>query len=264
MEFSQQDRDALAAAVHRLKAPGFAGRIATLAGRPATLITRALPAPAAAAVAKAADSALARALDIALFSLRERRFGGGRILHSALASASGAVGGAFGMAALAIELPLSTAIMLRAIAVIAREAGEDLSDPRAGLACLEVFALGGSVQDARGVEGGYFAVRAALARGLAHAADIVVNPAVAAGGSAAIMRLLSPLTARYGTLVSEKLAAQSVAVIGAVGGAAINLAFAEHFQQQARGHFAVRRLERAYGAERVRAEFDRLRGETLH
>src|SRR5215472_10483683 len=114
----------------------------TLAGRPAELAARALPAPAASMVAKAAEAALTRALDIALFSLRDRRFIGGRILHSALASASGAVGGAFGLAALPIELPVSTAIMLRTIAEIAREEGEDLADPRACLACLEVFALG--------------------------------------------------------------------------------------------------------------------------
>jgi EcsC protein family len=262
MEFSQQDRDALAAAVRRLEAPGFAGRLVALAGRPATLVARALPAPAAAVVAKAADRALARALEIAVFSLSARRIGGGRILHSALASASGAVGGAFGVAALAVELPVSTAIMLRAIAAIALDEGEDLSDPRTGLACLEVFALGRTGPRAETVESGYFAVRATLARGLSHAADMVVNLGVGAGGSAAIMRVLSPLAARYGTLVSEKLAVQAVAVVGAIGGAAINLAFVEHFQEQARGHFSVRRLERIYGAENVRAEFDLLRRAT--
>ncbi len=48
-------------------------------------------------------------------------------------------------------------------------------------------------------------------------------------------------------------------MIGAVGGAAINLAFVEHFQDLARGHFTVRRLERVYGPELVRAEYDRLK-----
>ena len=47
-------------------------------------------------------------------------------------------------------------------------------------------------------------------------------------------------------------------VVGAVGGAAVNLAFIEHFHSLARGHFTVRRLERVYGAEAVRAEYDRL------
>jgi len=31
----------------------------------------------------------------------------------------------------------------------------------------------------------------------------------------------------------------------------------------ARGHFAVRRLERKYGAETVRFEYERLRGELM-
>ena len=116
MDFSDVDRAALTAAIKRLEEPGFAGKMTTLAGRPAELVARALPRPAASIVAKAAEAALTRALDIALFRLRDHRFIGGRVVHSALASASGAVGGAFGLAALPIELPLSTAIMLRTIA----------------------------------------------------------------------------------------------------------------------------------------------------
>jgi hypothetical protein len=142
MDFLDTDREALAAAMRRLEAPGFAARITTLIGRPAELATRALPGVAAGLVAKAAETTLARALDIALLSLRGRRFRAGRVVHSALASASGAVGGAFGLAAVTIELPVSTGIMLRAIAAIAQEEGEDLNDPATRLACLEVFGLG--------------------------------------------------------------------------------------------------------------------------
>jgi hypothetical protein len=32
----------------------------------------------------------------------------------------------------------------------------------------------------------------------------------------------------------------------------------EHFQEIARAHFTVRRLERTYGQDAVRAEYDRL------
>jgi hypothetical protein len=38
----------------------------------------------------------------------------------------------------------------------------------------------------------------------------------------------------------------------------VNYAFIEHFQDVARGHFTVRRLERAYGEELVRSEYERL------
>ena len=59
-----------------------------------------------------------------------------------------------------------------------------------------------------------------------------------------MVRLIAQIAARFGLAVSEKFAAQAVPVVGAIGGAAINLAFAEHFQTLARGHFIIRRLER--------------------
>jgi hypothetical protein len=265
MDLSDADKAALAAAVRRLERPGFAGRMAALAGRPAGLVARALPGPAAKVVASAAERALERALEMALFSLRHQRLSGGRLgraraLHSALASVSGAVGGAFGLAALAIELPVSTTIMLRAIAAIAEQEGEDLADPNTGLACIEVFGLGApTVSDRDAAEAGYFATRALLASGLAQTGAILANRSAAGGGTAAALRALAPITARFGAVVSDKLAAQAVPVVGAVAGAAVNLAFIEHFQELARGHFTVRRLERAYGAEIVRGEYDRMK-----
>ena len=260
MDFSDVDRAALAAAIKRLEEPGFAGRMTTLAGRPAELVARALPGPAASIVAKAAEAALTRALDIALLSLRDQRFVGGRLVDSALASASGAVGGAFGLAALPIELPVSTAIMLRTIAKIAREEGENLADPRTRLACLEVFALGHTgIAAPDGADAGYFALRVLLARSLAMAADTLVRKGTAHSNSALMHRALAPIVARFTAVVSQKLAVQGVVVIGAVGGAAVNLAFIEQYHALARGHFTVRRLERIYGAEAVRAEYDLLK-----
>src|SRR5436190_16914573 len=123
MNFSPADREALAAAVGRLESPSLAGRLAALAGKPVGFVQRALPAAASTAVANVAKHALERALDVALYSLRNRRFTGGRKLHSGLACTTGAIGGAFGLAALAVELPVSTTIMLRAIAAIAQQEG---------------------------------------------------------------------------------------------------------------------------------------------
>ena len=259
MNLSSADSEALAAAVRRLESPSLAGRLAALAGKPVGFVQRALPAAASTAVAKVAKNALERALGVALYSLRNRRFAGGRKLHSGLACTSGAIGGAFGIAALAVELPVSTTIMLRAIAAIAQEEGEDLAHPRTGLACLEVFALGGPPTDETGVEADYFAVRAMLARGLVEVADFALDKGAVREGAPFFVRFLTQIASRFGIVVSQKIAAQTVAVVGAVGGAAVNLAFIEHFQDVARGHFTVRRLERVYGAEIVRAEYDRLK-----
>jgi len=259
MIFSPVDREALAAAVRRLENPSLAGRLAALAGKPVGFVQRALPAVASTAVAKVTKLALERALEAALFSLRNRRITGGRKLHSGLACTSGAIGGAFGLAALTVELPVSTMIMLRAIAAIAQEEGEDLADRRTGLACLEVFALGGPSTDQAGMDADYFAVRAMLARGLIEIADFALDKGAIREGAPFLARFLTQIASRFGIVVSQKIAAQAVAVVGAVGGAAVNLAFTEHFQDVARGHFTVRRLERAYGADIVRTEYDRLK-----
>jgi len=50
-------------------------------------------------------------------------------------------GGLFGAASLPIELPVTTILILRAIADIARHHGEDLSTIEGRLACVEVFAM---------------------------------------------------------------------------------------------------------------------------
>jgi len=39
--------------------------------------------------------------------------------------------------------------------------------------------------------------------------------------------------------------------VGAAGGALVNTLFIDHFQNMARGHFIVRRLEKEYGADVV-------------
>jgi len=259
MDLSAADQEALAAAVRRLESPSLAGRLAALAGKPVGLIQRVLPAAASTAVATVAKHALEHALEVALFSLKNRRLAGGRKLHSGLACTSGAIGGAFGLPALAVELPITTTIMLRAIAAIAREEGEDLADPRAGLACLEVFALGASAPNREVPEGDYFAVRDLLARGAVEVADFALDKGVVREGAPAVVRFVAQIASRFGIVVSQKVMAQAVVVVGAVGGAALNLAFAEHFQDLARGHFTIRRLERVYGADIVRAEYDRIK-----
>jgi hypothetical protein len=259
MSFSPADLAALTEAVRRLENPSLAGRLATLAGKPVGLVQRALPIAASTAVAKVAKHALERSLHIALFSLRNRRLVGGRKLHSGLACTSGAIGGAFGLAALAVELPVSTTIMLRSIAAIAREEGENLADPRTGLACLEVFALGSPPADEKGVQADYFAVRAMLARGLVEVADFALDKGAIREGAPFLVRFLTQIAGRFGVVVSQKVAAQAVAALGALGGAAVNLAFTEHFQDVARAHFTVRRLERVYGADAVHDEYDRLK-----
>jgi hypothetical protein len=157
-----------------------------------------------------------------------------------------------------VELPISTTVMLRSIADVARSEGEQIKLPEAKLACLEVFALGGRSKKDDATETGYLAVRAALSRAVSDAAEHISRHGLVHQGSPAIVRFIAEVASRFGINVSEKVAAQAVPVLGAAGGALINTIFIDHFQDIARGHFIVRRLERKYGAELVREEYLKL------
>ncbi len=264
-DLSPADREELARARSLLENPGLAPRIAAAVGRPVEWVLARLPARAEAAVAKATRTALSGALEAALRTLDPAGRGApANRLHRALVVATGAVGGAFGWVSLPLELPVSTALMLRSIADHARAQGEDLSATDARLECLAVFALGGRTPDDDPSEAGYFAVRTALARALADAARFVTERGVAAAladeTAPAIARFVAKVAARFAPAVAEKLGAQAVPLLGAAGGAAVNTLFMAHYQEMAWGHFTVRRLERAYGAEVVRRAYAALDG----
>jgi hypothetical protein len=239
--------------------PGLTAKITAAIGMPIETGLELLPAK----WSKAVNNATKRALDTALYAALKTMGKGGRLgssngWHKIAATASGAGGGAFGLPALIIELPVSTTIMLRSIADIARSEGEDISLTEPKLACLEVFALGGRVSRDDAAKSGYFAVRAAMARAVSEAAEFIAERGLAKEGAPAILRLISLIAARFGVNVSEKAAAQAIPAVGALGGALINLAFIHHFQDMARGHFTVRRLERLYGADAVQSEYLKL------
>ncbi len=257
-----EDLEALQRAVRSLEHPSLAARLTNMVGKPIELIGYALPDAASNAISAATSKALYAALKVALLTMRDKPAAGSRILHKALATASGAAGGAFGLPALPIELPVSTIIILRSIAEIARSEGEDLSQPEAALSCVQVFALGGRSGSDDASESGYFAVRGLLAKSVSEAARFIAERGVIEQGAPILVRFLTQVAARFGVVVSQKVAAQAFPVVGALGGAAVNYAFIEHFQEVARGHFTVRRLERTYGKELVRQEYTRLARES--
>ena len=257
---SEEDREALKRAVEALEAPSFAARLSAVAGRPIELLGQALPQAVSETASRATQVALTRALRYALKTIPKESAEPEARLHRALAALSGAMGGALGISAVLVELPISTTIMLRAIARIAQSEGEDLSDPETALACLQVFALGGRSSSEHLHESGYFAVRAAMARSLTQALRQVAGRGVIDESASALVRLLSQIASRFGVVVSQKVAAQAVPLLGALSGAVVNSVFIDHFQTLAWGHFTVRRLERLYGKGTVRLAYDQIRG----
>ncbi|MFO7340335.1 MAG: EcsC family protein [Lysobacteraceae bacterium] len=255
-------------AVALLEAPTLTARMADLAGAPLEFAVSRLPEGVSRRIHAAAEAALYKAVQVALWSLDNAP---GKPAstgwHKLAAAGAGAVGGAFGLGALLLELPVSTTIMMRAVADVARSEGFDLQDPETRQACLEVFALGGRSPGDDASETGYY-----LARGFV--ADVVRHlSAELAGGAGAqgltlglgareagkwLARLVEKVAGRFGVVVTEKFAAQAVPVIGAATGATLNTLFTGYYQDVARGHFIVRRLERRHGADAVREAYARI------
>lgn len=236
-----------------LERPSFAARLTDILGDPIEKGFKLLPEKWSETLNGAVRLSLERALAVAVRSLPGRGPSHARQrLHKFAVAATGAGGGAFGLAGLLVELPVSTTIMLRTIADIARSEGEDIKDLDTQLACLEVFALGGRSPSDDAAETGYFAVRSALAGTVSDAARYLAQKGLQDKGAPALLRLIASIGSRFGVVVSEKVAAMAVPALGAAGGALINSIFISHFQDMARGHFTVRRLEKTYGAEQVR------------
>ncbi len=257
---SAQDYADLQIAAAKLEAHSFAMTIASKAGMPVEALLRRLPGRAQKSIGGAVNKALEQCLRVALTygnassaSVHSKR------THTMATAFTGALGGFFGLPGLAVELPVTTTVMLHSIAEIARSQGEDLSRPESALACLEVFALGPEGVRGEALESAYYATRAALAQVTRDAAVFLAQKSLAKEGAPALVSFIAKIAARFGLEVSEKAAAQLLPVAGAAGGLALNVLFIDHFQRLAEGHFTVRRLERKYGSELVRQEYERAR-----
>lgn len=188
-----------------------------------------------------AEVAVTRAFDVAVIgmsgpsdTIRPLEAPPGRPIRDralqAMVAVTGAVGGFAGIAGLAPDIGFTTLTIMREIARIAREEGEDLSTPDARRACLEVFALKAfpNIGEGRESELGYFSARTVL-RG---------RP---------VVMLISEVASHYGLALGHKISLQLMPVAGALCGASLNAAFLAHYQALARAHFTIRRLEREHG-----------------
>ncbi|EPX78766.1 EcsC family protein [Salipiger mucosus] len=144
--------------------------------------------------------------------------------NTTLTTAMGAAGGAGGLPTALAELPLTTTWLLRAIQGIAAEHGFDPNDPEVRKECLLVFGAAGPLEADDGADMAFFSARLTLTGATVHG-------------------LISRVAPRLATVLGQKLAAQTVPVIGAAAGAATNYAYTSYYQQMAHVHFGLRRLE---------------------
>lgn len=278
ISLTEADTKELQVAKSLLENPGIAARITEVVGKPIEKGLELLPDGWNEGIAEVTQVALLKAVDAALFTMKDiPGEEASDLWHKAIVAVSGGAGGFFGLKAVAIELPISTTIMLRSIADIAREQGESISSIETKMACLEVLALGG--------KGSFQFMRSALAKEVTQAAEFLVTTSgvpkkmvdflmgkgftqkaaeliarewVTRKTAPALVRAIPIIAERYAIQISQKMAAQAVPLIGAAGGAIINTMFMDHFQDQAKGYFIYRKLERRYSVERVKEAYDAL------
>jgi EcsC protein family len=267
----------LETAVRRLERPGTFIRLANAAGKPAEMILERLPEWARNSIQRAVMRALTRAIDWAAVTVVDGagpRFERlpvepGRIsalTHTVTAGALGALGGFFGLAALPIELPITTLVMLRSIAAIAQQSGSDLRLTATRLECVSVLSMGGPSNLDDRMESSYLSTRAGLGLLMREASGFIagksaaqISQAIEEGTAPQVVRLIAKIGSRFGYVAADLAYAEMVPVVGAMGGLAVNAAFTNYFNGLAQSHFGIRRLERVHGEAAVRREIERIR-----
>lgn len=215
----EAELDALA---QRYRAAGGLGvdLLNRLGGSGETLLER-LPAPVRAGLTASADSALRLAMKGASRSRRlvpDQRPGIDRLVSAAM----GAAGGAGGLPGALVELPATTAFLLRTIQGAAAAEGFDPDAESVTFDCIQVFASAGPLAADDGADLGFVSVRLGLPGGL--------------------HKLIAQVAPRLGAVLGQKLAAQAVPIAGAMAGAAVNYVFAGYYREMAHVHFGLRRL----------------------
>lgn len=167
-----------------------------------------------------------RALEIAMGAAqRSRGVIGGQPawLNRAVTTAMGAAGGVAGLPSALAELPITTTVLLRAIQDVAMEYGFDPSEEGVRFDCIQVFAAAGPLDHDDGADLAFLGARVAMT-------------------GRAMQALIARVTPRLSIVLGQKLAAQTIPVLGAAAGAATNYAFTSYYQQMAHVHFGLRRL----------------------
>ncbi|KYX34906.1 EcsC family protein [Vibrio parahaemolyticus] len=272
MSLDERDLRDLEKAVKLLEQNTITETITQVVGKPIDYLMDKLPKGAVEQIHSLVETALHKAADAALWSLdNEPNREASTKTNKIFAAVSGAIGGAFGFTALAIELPISTTIMLRSVADVARSEGFDLNDNRTKIACLEVFALGGPSEEDDAVDTAYYATRNFTAEAMqvlskelteiaAKQASKNLTPTQTGKWLAA---LIEKIAARFGVVITEKAAAQAVPIIGAFAGATLNTMFTDYYQDMARGHFIIKRLENKYGRDVVEAKYKMIANQAM-
>lgn len=188
-----------------------------------------------------------------------------RTINGSLSALSGAVGGFSGEPGLIVELPITTTLIMRNIVDVATQFEGIRDTPEFSLQCLEVFTLGSSKSTSDDeMDSSYYTTRVGLAAlmkdgtaFLATNSSKVVLENVSKGTASPILNFISRIAAQFELVVAEKMLAEMIPVVGAVGGAIINVTFTDYYGTAAKYHFGLIYLENKYGKEFIQEQYEK-------
>jgi len=261
MKLSAADQVVLQEAYSTLENPSLAIRLSSAVGVPVEAVVKQLAKTAPQSVSDVVNVSAQKAIEFVMLNTIRTLSAGESLqasprLHKAAAATTGAVSGFFGIQALIVELPLTTGIMFRSIVDIARAEGESPQDSETIVNAMQVFTMGSGQSDKDdGAETSYYGARLALSKAVGDALQYLATHSVRNTSAPVLVRFVAAIASRFGVVVTQKAMAQALPIVGAVGGGLVNTMFISHFQDMARGHFSIRRLERQYGGEVVRKAY---------
>ena len=146
-------------------------------------------------------------------------------IHKASTTFAGGVSSFVGIAALPIELPITTVLILRGILDQARLFGHDINDMEIRMECLMIFSLGTNSPSEDAMESAYFMARTAHSQAVRQAAQFLsklssqeLAEALQRGSAPALLKLVAQIARAFEIRVSQKAVAGVVPFIGAVTG----------------------------------------------
>ncbi len=203
-------------------AGGLGVQLLTLVGGKAEQLLERLPDPVRVRLEEATEKALGLAMRAAQSSRRAVPDQADWV-NTAMSTAMGAAGGFGGLPSALVELPATTTVLLRIIQGVAAENGFDPAAENVQFDCIRVFAAAGPLASDDGADLGFLTLRVTLTGG-------------------AMQRLIATVAPRLATVLGQKLAAQTIPVLGAVAGATTNYLYTGYYREIAHVHFGLRKL----------------------
>ena len=199
-------------------------------------------------------------------TLEQQVNGNSAFWHRVAVTLSGGMGGFFGLPGLAIELPLTNLVIFRSIASIAQGFGEDICTLETRLECMTVFSHGSPSPHDDGNDSSYLRSRVLMTAHIVECSTYfaqkvpmtIANP-ITDFTAPQLVQFIAKILSRFNIIVSQKVIAQSVPLVGAACGALINNLFLGHFNEVATYHFGLRNLEKKYGRELIHSEYQNTR-----